>query len=131
MKPQLIVGSTLLLAAVGGSFFGGCKRKAEPGTTQTTSATENAPATTPMLSDEDKAFMTKAAQGGVAEVALGRVATQRSGSPDVRAFGQRMATDHQKAGDELTEMAAKRAVVLPTEVDQDSQKAIAKLLKLN
>jgi putative membrane protein len=121
----------VVLAALGSSLCGGCSRRPDAGTTQTTSATQEQPRATPTLSNEDQTFMRKAAQGGVAEVTLGRLAVERAGSPDVKAFGQRMIADHQKAGDELSQLAAKRAVVLPTEVNQDQQKDVAKLLKLD
>src|SRR4051812_20462780 len=49
----------------------------------------------------DHTFVTKAAQGGLAEVKLGQLATQKASSSDVKAFGQQMVDDHSKANDEL------------------------------
>ncbi|HLH08429.1 MAG TPA: DUF4142 domain-containing protein [Terriglobales bacterium] len=53
------------------------------------------------LSPSDKAFVTKAAEGGLAEVELGQLAQQKAESQQVKDFGQRMVTDHTKANDQL------------------------------
>ncbi|MBX3189187.1 MAG: DUF4142 domain-containing protein [Labilithrix sp.] len=106
-------------------------RRPEKATTETTSATEEHPAPVAALTHEEKELMTKAARGGVAEVALGKLAVQRGASADVKAFGQRMVTDHQKANEELAQLAAKKGVVLPHEVGHDEQETIIKLSKLS
>ena len=49
------------------------------------------------LSVKDKAFMKKAAKGGMMEVAMGNLAAQSGQSDDVKSFGKRMVTDHSKA----------------------------------
>jgi putative membrane protein len=66
------------------------------------------------LSEKDKAFMKKAARGGMMEVAMGRLAEQNAQSEDVKSFGKRMVTDHGKANDELKSIAAGKSVQLPT-----------------
>jgi putative membrane protein len=57
--------------------------------------------------------MKKAAKGGMMEVAMGRLAEQKSQNEDVKSFGQRMVTDHSKANDELKSIAEKKGVKLP------------------
>ena len=49
----------------------------------------------------DQDFVTKAAQGGLAEVELGTIAEDRASAADVKKFGQQMVDDHGKANDEL------------------------------
>ena len=66
------------------------------------------------LAEKDKAFMKKAARGGMMEVAMGRVAEQKAQSEDVKSFGKRMVTDHGKANDELKSIAATKNVQLPS-----------------
>ncbi|HVE57775.1 MAG TPA: DUF4142 domain-containing protein [Pyrinomonadaceae bacterium] len=61
-------------------------------------------------------FWTKAAQGGMAEVELGKLALQKAQNADVKKFAQMMVTDHTKANDELKALAAKKSVVLPTDI---------------
>src|SRR5215204_6234316 len=61
-------------------------------------------------------FWSKAAQGGMAEVELAKLALQKSTNADVKKFAQMMVTDHTKANDELKALAAKKNVTLPTDI---------------
>ena len=81
-------------------------------TTSSTTAT-NANSNTALVQDN---FWTKAAQGGMAEVELAKIALQKSQNADVKKFAQMMVTDHTKANDELKALAAKKSVVLPTDI---------------
>ena len=45
-------------------------------------------------------FVGEAAEGGMAEVEFGKLATEKAASPQVKQFGQRMIDDHSKANDE-------------------------------
>ena len=74
------------------------------------------------LSDADKVFIMKAAQGGMAEVAGGHTASANAASADVRTFGNRMVTDHGKANEELRELATNKGISLPTELDAEHKK---------
>ena len=87
------------------------------GTTGTTMATSSS-----SLTDDEKTFMTKAAQGGIAEVSLGGVAASKATSADVKNFGTQMQTDHGKANDELKQLASTKGVTLPTETDAEHKK---------
>jgi hypothetical protein len=49
------------------------------------------------LNSTDRRFITEAAMGGMAEIELGRLATERGASDAVRQFGQRMVNDHSGA----------------------------------
>lgn len=73
-------------------------------------------------------FWTKAAQGGMAEVELGQLATTKAQNAEVKNFGQKMVTDHSKANTELKALAAKKAMTLPTDVNS-SQKSMMEKLK--
>src|SRR5438270_2098432 len=52
------------------------------------------------LNAKDRDFMKKAAEGGMKEVEMGRMAEEQGKSADVKAFGRRMVTDHSKANSE-------------------------------
>jgi putative membrane protein len=65
------------------------------------------------LTAADVAFMKKAARGGVAEVEFGRLATAKASNADVKKFGQRMVDDHNKANDQLKQVASDKRVELP------------------
>jgi hypothetical protein len=51
------------------------------------------------VSSGDKDFVNDLAVAGMAEVELGRMATQQAASAEVKKFGQMMIDDHTKAGD--------------------------------
>ena len=75
----------------------------------------------------DKTFANKAAAGGLAEVQLGQLAAQNAASANVKAFGQRMVTDHSKANDELMAIAKKQNLVLPTAPDAATREMMTSL----
>jgi putative membrane protein len=71
---------------------------------------------------EDTEFVYKAASGGLGEVKLGQLATAKASSADVKAFGQRMVTDHSKANAELKSLATRLNITVPdalSKTDQD------------
>ena len=79
----------------------------------------------------DQHFMKEAAEGGMAEVQLGQLASQRASSDSVKQFGKRMADDHQKAADELKQLASQKGVALPTSLDRGHQRLYDRLSKLS
>jgi putative membrane protein len=74
------------------------------------------------LSEREKKFVMAAAQGGMAEVSLGSLAAQNGTSADVKSFGNRMVSDHGKAGDELKALATNKGLALPMELDDEAKK---------
>jgi len=109
MKSKLTVVSRfgiLIIAAASLSFAGlamGRSPWAHPTHTVTLGGTASS------LSPKDKAFMKKAARGG-----MGNLADQNGQSEDVKSFGKRMVTDHSKANEELKSIAEKKGVKLPS-----------------
>jgi len=79
----------------------------------------------------DPQFAVKAAQSSYAEVELGRLAAQKGQSETVRAFGQRMATDHAKAKQKLERIAAQENIRLPEDLDKGAKQNYEKLSKLS
>jgi len=61
-----------------------------------------------------KAFINKAAEINLGEIALGRLAVEKSNDPAIRDFGNRMVQDHTQAEGELQTLAKKEGVTLPT-----------------
>jgi putative membrane protein len=82
------------------------------------------------LSAADKTFVTKAAEGGMAEVELGQLATQNAQSDEVKQFGQRMVDDHTKANDQLKQVAEQKGVPLPTDLSAKDKAEKDRLSKL-
>lgn len=83
------------------------------------------------VSAADQSFMRKAAQGGIAEVQLGKLAEQNAQSPEVKAFGERMVRDHSKANDELQRVAAQQGVTLPSSPNAKDQATKQRLSQLH
>jgi len=79
----------------------------------------------------DTAFVKKAAQGGLAEVELGQMATQKAASEDVKKFGQRMVDDHSRANDQLKQVAEQKHIDIPTELNAKDKATKARLEKLS
>jgi putative membrane protein len=79
----------------------------------------------------DAQFAMKAAQGNMAEVALGQLATQKAQSDDVKKFGQRMTDDHQKAEQDLEGVASKANLTLPKEPNAQQKAEQQRLEKLS
>jgi len=75
--------------------------------------------------------MKGAAEGGMAEVELGRLAVEKASNDDVKKFGQRMVDDHSKANEELKEIAAKKNVALPNEASAKHKATKDRLSKLS
>jgi putative membrane protein len=67
-------------------------------------------------SSNAKSFLEKAAEGQQAEIAMGRLASERASAEQVKQFGAQMMRDHQKASKEIQQLASKEGVVLPTEL---------------
>jgi putative membrane protein len=89
-----------------------------------TAATGMTGAMTSSMDPADNDFMMKAAQGGMAEVDMGNMASSKATNADVKKFGDRMVTDHSKANDELKQLAATKGVSLPTDVGDEHKKAM-------
>jgi len=79
----------------------------------------------------DRKFVTKAAEGGIAEVQLGKLAQQKSSNDQVKQFGQRMVTDHGSANEKLKAVASGKGISLPAQMDTSAQKEYDKLSKLS
>src|SRR5262249_51363821 len=79
----------------------------------------------------DHTFVMDAAKGGMAEVELGRLATQKASRDEVKKFGQRMVDDHGKANDELKSLAQTKNITLPANVGKKDKALEGRLSKLS
>ncbi len=70
--------------------------------------------TNQMLKSRDTAFALNVAQGGAAEVKLGKLAADKASDRDVKAFGQQMVDDHTKANDQLASVCHQENMTLPS-----------------
>ena len=79
----------------------------------------------------DQHFVKKAAEGGLAEVELGKLATEKASSDEVKKFGQRMVDDHSKANDQLKQLASSKGIEVPTDLSAKDKATKERLSKLS
>ncbi len=89
-----------------------------------------APEGSAKLSKVDKEFVTKAAQGGLAEVQMAQLAQQK-GDDGVKTFAQAMISDHTPANEKLAQIATSKGMTAPTDPSAAQQKMLAKLQGLS
>ena len=128
-----IASTFLTLATV--AMLWGCGSKS----TETTDTTDFADSTNEAVADsvagdsasaalgDDAEFAVEAANGGMAEVALSKIAEEKATDPKVKAFAKQMVTDHTKANKELKALASAKNITLPSAPNEEKQKAAADL----
>jgi putative membrane protein len=79
----------------------------------------------------DQQFISLAAMGGLAEVELGRLATQRAGRGSVQQFGERMIIDHGAMNAELAQLAQRKSMRVPITLDAEHQQVRDRLARLS
>ena len=79
------------------------------------------------MSPADKEFVIQAGYAGLAEVTLSQLALTRSENAEVKAFAQRMVTDHGRANDELQKLATGKGLALPTTLHDTNDDALKDL----
>jgi putative membrane protein len=101
----------------------------QTGTMSSGSGSSGAPAS--QLHSADRSFVMAAANGGLEEVELGKLATSKATNPDVKSFGQKMVDDHSKANDQLRQVASSRGISLPADLDKKARADYNRLDKLS
>lgn len=81
------------------------------------------------LSEEEQEFVTKAAQGNMAEVKVGKMAQEKATSDAVRQFAQKMVQDHGEANQKLKKIAQAKGVQWPEQPKEEHQELESKLSK--
>ena len=83
------------------------------------------------LARGDRKFVTEALQHGMAEVELGKLASEKASNDAVKQFGKRMADDHGKAGEELKKIAQDKGITPPTEMAGKHKRLHDRLSKMS
>ena len=73
------------------------------------------------ITNTDRQFLVKDAQGSAYEVAIAALAQQRSSRDDVKAYASRLLTDHAAYDQALQELARAKGITLPTTMTADDQ----------
>lgn len=104
--------------------------------TQPAPPTRPTPPTQPALPNRatisplDRQFIIDAAQGGMAEVSLGQMASQRATNNAVKQYGQRMVQEHTRANTELLRLASQKGVTPPRDMGPKYRAAMDRLMQL-
>jgi putative membrane protein len=83
------------------------------------------------LDDKETAFLQKAAQGQLAQIALGTLALKKASRKEVKEFGAEISEDHQYASQEIKELSASEGIYLPVELDAEHKKQQQRLSQLS
>jgi len=124
-------------AAVACSFLAvGCSNKGTNTAADRPATSANPPAYSDRgavgtLSDADRDFAMKAAQGGMAEVEMGNLAQQQGSAANVKEFGRKLVQDHTKANNDLKDIASRENITLPADMSADERKTLDRLSKLS
>jgi putative membrane protein len=100
-------------------------------TTTDKPAAEKTKADKGKLASGDRKFVMDSLKHGMAEVELGKMASEKASNDGVKQFGQRMADDHGKAGDELKKIAQDKGITPPAEMDPKHKKLHDRLSKMS
>jgi putative membrane protein len=80
---------------------------------------------------DDTKFAVAAANGGLLEVQLGKLAQSKGAAPKVLEFAKMMVEDHSKANKKLMAIAGTKTITLPAILDNKTQKDYDDMAKLN
>lgn len=128
MLKRKMVTAALVVAGIFVSLeYTSVAQQNQPATPQSQPATPRSQST---LTPLDRQFVMDAAQGGMAEVSLGQMATQRATSNAVKQYGQRMVREHTQANKELMQLASQKGVTPPKDMGPKYKAAMERLSQL-
>lgn len=84
-----------------------------------------------LVGQQDQQFMSKAAESGLMEVHLARLAQTKAVDPAVKQFGETLARDHEAANQELTKLAQGKNITLPTSMPAKHQEQADKFNRVS
>jgi putative membrane protein len=119
----------ILTGCIAGAFLVSCQQKKDSVEQAENTNEQNMKDSILTLDKDDERFMVKAANGGLMEVAAGKLAHEKGSSKEVKEFGHHMMEDHEKANNELKQLAEAKKVMLPDSLDSDSKDKLDKLSK--
>ena len=125
--------SLMMMMAIAALSFQACTgAKDSPETADSVNAekdTANAVAAGVAVDESDAKFAVDAANGGMGEVALSKLAQGKASNAKVKEFADMMIADHSKANDELMALAKTKNITLPDAVGDDNKMKSEELAK--
>jgi putative membrane protein len=125
--PMKRIGLTAL--ALTALLTAGCSKNDRTTTANNSPAVGTAGRSDSKVSAGDRDFIKDVTQANLAELDLARAAADKSTTPDVKQFAQRMVTDHTTAGDKLNAIASENAVTVDSQLDDRHRDLREKLLQ--
>src|SRR6185295_17043877 len=136
MSKRFAFATVVLMMSAAPTFAQATKPQTPPATpTQSPRAQQPpdtakpAPVTKSMSADQQ--FVKNVAADNMAEVELGRLATEKASRDDVKKFAQQMVDEHGKANDELKTLASSKNIMLSETVDASHKAVHDRLSKLS
>lgn len=83
------------------------------------------------LTEPETKFAIDAANGSMAEIQLGEMASSKSNAPEVKELGRMMIEDHSKANEALKIIAESKNIQLPAKASEDKQQVAIQLSSKN
>lgn len=83
------------------------------------------------LTEGDTEFAVMAADAGMTEVELGKLALSKSSNADVKQYAQMMVDDHTAANNKLMSIAASKQITLPTSISDKHKKHVEDMTKMS
>ena len=100
--------------------------------TATDANTSTSTSNTGVVTDEkSREFLTKAANSGMAEVQLAKMAQQKATIDAVKSFAAMLERDHTAVGDQVKSFASQRNVTLPSTPSDEKQKMVNDMDKMS
>jgi putative membrane protein len=134
---QSIVHASLTLALCGAGVllagcdtFGGSRDAGGPAAAGGSASAGTASAQAPVAA-QDRDFVMRAAQSGMAEVQASQLAVTQASSEEVRAFAQRMVRDHTATNEELMRLARTKSIDVPAQLDAEHRAKVDALRGLS
>ncbi len=128
MKKTVATGLVVLTLCIG---FTACEQTKSKKDGTEVAEEQNAEKMVTDEGEDDAEFMVKAASGGMLEVELGQLATQKGGNTQVKEFGRQMIKDHGTANQELKNLATLKNITLPTSMSDKHRKHVEELSRLS
>jgi putative membrane protein len=83
------------------------------------------------VTNPDRDFFIRAGQSGMAEIALGQMALQKSQNEEVKKFAQMMVDDHTRTNQELLTLAQSKNLTIPADVSSRQRATADRLGRLS
>ncbi len=120
MKPHFLKDLLLLGALVSMTSLTACDNK--PDDAKEAAEETNEQVMDDRKSEKDAQFLVDAADMNLMEVHMGQQGATKATFQEVKDFGKKMETDHQKAYDDLAALAASKNITIPGTISEEGMK---------